>query len=97
MFPLIWRFLLYISINKFIFVVFILCWFCVWVCYILQPLTELSVQMDPAEADRMKQALSSQGALIGQHDATPVKVLETFEQLTSSVNRLTSGFKTLTS
>lgn len=37
--------------------------------------------MDPAEAERLKQALTSQGALIGQHDATPVKVLETLQQL----------------
>ena len=44
--------------------------------------------MDPAETEQMKQALSSQGALISQHDATLRKVMETLQQLTTSVTQL---------
>lgn len=49
--------------------------------------------MDPAEAERLKQVLSSQGILLGQQDATLAKVLESLQQLTSRVNRLNSGFE----
>lgn len=48
--------------------------------------------MDPAEAELLKQALSSKGGQIGQLDATLVKVLDTLQQLTINVN---SGFEML--
>lgn len=49
--------------------------------------------MDPAEAERLKQALSTQGILMEQQDATLAKVLGSLQQLTSRVNRLNSGFE----
>lgn len=54
-------------------------------------------KMEPAEIERLKQALSSQDVLIGQHEATLTKVLESLQQLSSSVNRLSSGFDSLLS
>lgn len=36
-----------------------------------------------------------QGALIGQHDATLVKVLDNLQQLSSSFKRLNNGYETL--
>lgn len=58
--------------------------------------------MDPAETERLKQALSSHGVLIGQHEATLVKVRDSLQQVSSSVCHLGlhdyySGFETLLS
>ena len=44
--------------------------------------------MDPAETEQFKHALSNQGALISQHDATLRKVMEARQQLTTSVTQL---------
>lgn len=44
--------------------------------------------MDPVEAEHLRQALSSQRALIGQHEATLVKVQDSLQQLASSINCL---------
>lgn len=50
-------------------------------------------KMDNVETEMFKQALSSQGVSIGQHNAALAKVTETLLKLTDSVNRLSSGFE----
>lgn len=51
--------------------------------------------MDTAEAEHLKQPLTSQGALIGQHDGTLLRALEVLQQLMSSVDWLSSSFENL--
>ncbi|KAL7382756.1 hypothetical protein ABVT39_027308 [Epinephelus coioides] len=46
--------------------------------------------MDPAETEHFKQALSSQGTLLGQHDATLGKVMEALQTLSTNVNQISS-------
>lgn len=52
--------------------------------------------MDPAETERMRQALSSQGTLVGQHEATLRQVLEHLQELTTSVMQLGGRVDSLT-
>lgn len=44
--------------------------------------------MDPAETDSLRNALSSQGVLLGQHESTLQQVMEHLQQLTTSVTQL---------
>lgn len=46
--------------------------------------------MDPAEADRIKQAITSQGARVGQHDKALQEIRTTLQNLSSGVNQLGS-------
>lgn len=96
-FPLVWPFYVrYFVINS------PLLYFTFWSCSHLSPhcvqtLTELSghLNIDPAETEKIKQVLSSQGVLIGQHGAALVKVMETLQQFAGSVNQLNSGFEAI--
>ena len=46
--------------------------------------------MDPAEAERLKLAVSCQGALVGQHDQALQEIMDTLHKLTTSVTQLSS-------
>ena len=59
--------------------------------------TELSgPKMDPAETERMRQALSNQGTLVGQHETALRQVLEHLRELTTSVTQLNRRMDSLT-
>ena len=62
----------------------------VWVHLLPDTATELSglKKMDPAEIERMGQALTNQGTLVGQHDTTLREVLEHIRDLATNVNQL---------
>ena len=60
-----------------------------WSIQNLLNVTELSGQnMDPAETERLKHILATQGVLVGQHDTTLRSVMESLQHLTTSVNQL---------
>uniref|UniRef100_A0A3P9LPJ3 CCHC-type domain-containing protein n=1 Tax=Oryzias latipes TaxID=8090 RepID=A0A3P9LPJ3_ORYLA len=44
--------------------------------------------MDPAELDKVKQAITSQGALVGQHDRALQEIMSSLQHLSTGVNRL---------
>lgn len=52
--------------------------------------------MDPAETERMRQALSNQGTLVGQQETTLSQVLEHLRELTTSVTQLSGRMDSLT-
>lgn len=49
--------------------------------------------MDPAETAKLRKALSSQDATIGQHEVLLHQVMETLQQLSVNVDRLSSGLE----
>ncbi len=60
-----------------------------WVQLRTQAVTELSGQnMDPAETEHLKQAISNQGAMLGQHDATLKLMMDNLQRLATSMTQL---------
>ncbi|KAL7382271.1 hypothetical protein ABVT39_019819 [Epinephelus coioides] len=44
--------------------------------------------MDPAETERLRQALSTQGARVGQHEQVIREIMDTLKNLSTSVSQL---------
>lgn len=52
--------------------------------------------MDLVETEPIKQALTSRGALLGQQGSTPSQVMETLQELSTSISQLSIQMDHLT-